>query len=136
MMVVKAFVMVDGQKQYVKKSLAAHCYTSGGNKKFTNPKSVKVKIKKKKAKKKAKKTVKVSLKAGKKARIKATIKKLKKSKKLPNKGHGRKLRYISTNKQVAIVKKSGKIKAKAAGSCKIYVLAVNGVRATVKVTVK
>ena len=132
MMVVKAFVMVDGQKQYVKKSLAAHCYTSGGNKKFTNPKSVKVKIKKKKAKK----TVIVSLKAGKKARIKATIKKLKKSKKLPNKGHGRKLRYISTNKQVAIVKKSGKIKAKAAGSCKIYVLAVNGVRATVKVTVK
>ena len=97
---------------------------------------VKIKKGKKKAKKlKAKKKAKVKLKVGKKARIKAKIKKLKKSKKLPNKSLGRKLRYISTDKQIAVVKKNGKIIAKSPGICKIYVLAVNGVRATVTVTV-
>ena len=64
------------------------------------------------------------------------MKKLKKSKKLINQKHTARLRYYSSNKKIATVSKSGKIKAKAKGSCKIYAVAANGVRTTVSVTVK
>ena len=46
------------------------------------------------------------------------------------------LRYISSMKDVATVNKNGKIKARKKGSCKIYVIAVNGIRKTISVTVK
>ena len=56
--------------------------------------------------------------------------------KLLPKKHGPELRYISSNKKVAAVSDSGKITAKAKGKCKVYVLALNGVKTVVKVTVK
>ena len=46
------------------------------------------------------------------------------------------VRYESSNKKVATVTKSGKIKAKKKGTCKIYVFAQNGLYKTIKVTVK
>lgn len=47
---VKAYVMKDGKKKYVKESPILHAYTGKGTKKFTNAKAVKVKFKKLKKK--------------------------------------------------------------------------------------
>ncbi|MGX8774040.1 MAG: Ig-like domain-containing protein [Bacillota bacterium] len=121
---VKAYVMKDGKKSYVGTSPLVHAYTTGYTKNYTNPKSVTVR------------KASVSLKTGKTYKIKANVKKLKKGKKLMPSGHDPKLRYLSSNKKVAAVSSSGKITAKAKGSCKIYVYAVNGASKTVKVTVK
>ena len=121
--VVKAYVMKDGKKTYVKTSPLVHVYTSGGTKNYTNPKSVTVKKNS------------VSLKKGKTFKIKATVKKLKKGKKLPPTSHAAKLRYKSSNTKVATVNKKGKITAKGKGTCYIYVYAANGVYKKVKVTV-
>lgn len=122
--VVKAYVMKNGKKTYVRTSPVVHAYTSGGTKHYTNAKSVIVK------------KASVSLKTGKTYKIKAGVTKLQKGKKLMPAGHAPKLRYISSNKKIATVSKYGKIKAKSKGSCKIYVIAVNGASKTVKVTVK
>lgn len=116
--------MKDGKKSYVGTSPLVHAYTTGYTKSYTNPKSVTVR------------KASVSLKTGKTYKIKASVEKLKKGKKLMPSGHDPKLRYLSSNKNVAAVSSSGKIKAKAKGSCKIYVYAVNGASKTVKVTVK
>ena len=50
--------------------------------------------------------------------------------------HAPKLRYISSDPGIAAVSRSGRITAKAKGSCRIYVITVNGLRKTVQVTVK
>ena len=121
---VKAWVMKNGKKTYVKSGMQVHTYTSGGTKNYTNPKSVTVK------------EAKVALRTGKKYKIKAKVNKLHKGKKLMSTKHAPKLRYISSNKKIATVSKSGKIMAKAQGSCSIYVIAVNGVKRNIKLTVK
>ena len=77
----------------------------------------------------------VTLKQGKTFKIKAKVTKLKKKKKLISKKHCAKLRYQSTNQKIATVNASGKIRAKAKGTCYIYVYAHNGVSKKVKVTV-
>ena len=46
------------------------------------------------------------------------------------------LRFYSSNANVATVSKDGKVKAVRKGSCTIYALANNGVRASMNVTVK
>ena len=122
--VVKAYVMKNGKKTYVKTSPTVHAYTSGYTKNFTNPKKVTVKQSS------------VSLKAGKTYQIKARVKKLKKNRKLMPSGHEPKLRYLSSNGKIATVSSSGKIRAKAKGTCKVYVIAVNGAKKAVTVTVK
>jgi uncharacterized protein YjdB len=71
---------------------------------------------------------------GKTATIKATVK-LENEKKKAIK-HEPLLRYTTSNKKVATVTKSGKIKAKGKGTCKIYVISNNGMTKAVKVTVK
>ncbi len=58
--------------------------------------------------------------------------KLDKSKKL--KAFAKNPRYLSSDTTVATVSKAGKITAKAAGTCKIYTYATNGVKK--KITVK
>ena len=122
--IVRAYVTKDGKKTYVRTSPVVHVYTSGGNKNYTSSKSVTVN------------KTKISLKAGKTYKIKASVVKLQKGKKLMPSSHARKLRYISSNSSIATVSKSGKITAKSKGSCKIYVIAANGARKTIKVTVK
>ena len=82
------------------------------------------------------KKAKVTLKTNKTFKIHASVKKLNKHKKLLSKKHAPKLRYYSTNKKVATVNAKGKIKAVSKGKCKIYVVAVNGAKKAVKVTVK
>ena len=91
---------------------------------FTNAKSVTVK------------KTKVSLRAGKKYKIKARVNRLQSGKKLMPSVHAPTLRYVSSNRKIATVSKSGVIKAKAKGKCKIYVIAVNGSRKTIRLTVK
>ena len=122
--VVKAYVMKNGVKTYVKTSPVVHAYTRGWTKKYTNPKSVTVKKSK------------VTLKAGGTYKIKASVKKLKKGKKLMPSGHAPKLRYLSSDNTVAVVSKSGKVTAKSKGSCKIYAIAVNGVSKAINITVR
>ena len=121
---VKGWVMKDGKKIYISTSPTLHLYTANGTNNYTVAKSIKVK------------KTKVKLNAGKVYKIKAKIIKRDKTKKLMPATHTKQLRYISTNKKIATVSKSGKIKAKAKGSCKIYVYAANGVSKAVKVTVR
>ena len=121
---VKAFKVKNGKKKYIKTSPLMRAYTSGGSGKYTNARAVKVN------------KVKVTLKKGKTFRIKAKVLKLKKGKKLMRNKHVPLLRYLSSDKKVATVSKAGKITAKAKGTCRIYVYAHNGVRKTIKITVK
>lgn len=121
---VKAFANKSGKKTYVKTSPAVHVFTSGGSAKYTNPKSVSVN-----------KTT-VVMKTGRTFQIKGKVIKLSAKKKLIPKAHGPVLRYCSSNKAVATVSSAGKITAKKAGKCTVYVLAVNGVRKSIAVTVK
>ena len=121
---VQAYVKKGSKKVSVARSFWVHAFTSGGDKNFTNPKSVSVK------------KAKVTLKKDKSFKIRAKVKKLNKSKMLLSKKHAPKLRYYSTNNKVATVSKTGKIKAVGKGKCKIYVVAVNGAKKTVRVKVK
>ena len=121
---VKAYVMKDGKKTYVKTSPRIHAFTGKGSKNYTNAKSVKVK------------KAEVTLKKGKTFKIKGKVIKVKKNKKLMSVKHEPKLRYTTSNGKVATVSSSGKITAKGKGSCIIYVYAHNGVSKQIKVTVK
>ncbi len=120
---VKAYVMKDGQKSYVKTSPTVHAYTKGFTKKYTNAKSVKLNKKK------------VSVKIDKTVKIKAKVKKLKSGKRLMP-GHELKVRYLSSDTKIATVTSKGKIKGVSKGTCYVYAYAHNGVYKTVKVTVK
>ena len=121
---IRAWVKKGGKKTYIRTSPMVHAFTSGGTKKYTNPKSVTVTKKN------------ITLTAGKTHRIKARVTKLQKNKKLISVSHTNKLRYMSSNKTIATVSKSGRVTAHAKGSCRIYVYAANGVRKTIRVTVK
>lgn len=122
--VVKAYVMKNGKRSYVRTSPMVHAYTSGSTRNYTNVKSVTVK------------NTSISLKKGRTYMIKAKVNKLKKGKKLMPAVHAAKLRYVSSNKKIATVSNSGKITAKSKGSCKVYVIAVNGASKAILVTVK
>lgn len=121
---VRAYVMKDGQKQYAASSPLMHAYTKGYTKRYTNAKSVKVNKKK------------VSVKAGKSIKLKVKVRKLKNNKKLMQKKHELKVRYLSTDTSVATVSKKGKIKGVRAGTCCVYAYAHNGVFKMITVTVK
>ena len=117
---VVAYKMEQGRKIYIAKSNCLHVAMKDA--KLTNVKSIAVN------------KASVSLATGKSFTIKATTK-LENGKKQPVL-HAAQYRYYTTNKKVATVSSTGKITAKAKGSCKVYVLANNGVYKTVKVTVK
>ena len=89
---------------------------------YTNPRALKLR------------TSSITLSKGRSKTVKATVLKVRSGKKLLN--HVNKLRFISSEPRVATVTANGKVTAKSKGKCKIYVLAVNGVRKAVKVTVK
>ena len=121
---VRAYVMKGGKKEYISTSPLVHAYTSGSTKHYTNAKSVTVRERS------------VSLKEGKTYKLKAKVNKLKKGKRLMQKGHAARLRYKSSNPDVAKVNRSGKITAKSKGICYVYVYAVNGAYKKVKVVIK
>ena len=116
-------VAVDKNNNVVSSSKIVHAATKGG--KVGNHKKVVVK---KSILAKAKK-----LKKGKTLSLKPTLKL--QSKKLKFKKHVA-IRYESSNTNIATVSGKGKIKAKKAGSCKVYVYAQNGMVKKVSVKVK
>ena len=116
-------VALDRNGKVLSTSRQIHVATRGG--KVGNHKSVTVK---KSVINKAKK-----LKKGK--TLKLNAKAVAQSKKLKVKKHVA-VRYESTNKKIATVSKSGRIKAKKKGSCYVYAYAQNGVYKKIKVTVK
>ena len=119
---VKAWKRIRGVRTYIgKASPTVHAITGGYTKKAANPKTVTVR------------TSKVTLMIDKSSTIRATVKGVKSGRQVL--AHTKLLRYYSSNRNVATVSSTGKIRATGAGSCKIYVVANNGVRTTVKVTV-
>lgn len=130
---VRAYIKDEkGKKEYISKSPLMHVYTSGGNKTYTNAKSIKINT----SDGKIKKGNKLSLDVEETYKIKATVNKSDKKKKLLPNSHVRTLRYRSSDPKVASVGSSGKITARMTGKCKIYVYAHNGVSKTISVTVR
>lgn len=118
---VVAYKKVNGRKQQIGKTKVFYAV---GNKikSATDPKAIKLKKRS------------YVLTAGKTAKVKATIVKKNKRRKLQK--HTAKFRYATSDSKVAVVSKTGKITAKAAGTCKVYVYAANGCAKVVKVTVR
>ena len=121
---VKAFVWENGKKKYISTSEKVHTFTSGGNAKCSNPKSISVK------------KTKISLKKKKTYQIRAEVILQNPKKKGIPKKHAPALRYASSNSKIAAVSRTGKITAKGKGSCSVYVYAANGVRKVLSVKVK
>jgi uncharacterized protein YjdB len=119
--IVKAYILVNGEKQYVRVSLMAHCVTYGETNK-TN--AVSLKLNKRN----------LTLKKGKSFQIVATTVKDDPTKNYVT--HEPEIRYFSTDLSVAKVNKEGKITALGAGTCRIYVETLNGIYKSIKVTVK
>ena len=119
---IRAYKLVNGKKKVFCKSMVVYSVANNQSGKLTNVK--KIKLKKKSYTLQVKQT----------AKIKAKYTAYKKNKKLYSRV--KTFRYISSNTNVATVTKVGKIKAVKAGTCTIYVLAHNGMRKAVKVTVR
>ena len=119
---VRAWMRVKGKKVYLGDSPEVHAITGGYDAKRCNIKSITLN------------KTKLNLKLGRSATLKATLKGIKSGKKLLS--HARKVRYYSSNVNVATVSRNGKVKATGRGECTIYAIANNGVRTSVKVTVK
>jgi uncharacterized protein YjdB len=119
---VKAWKKIDGVQTYIGKgSPPVHVIVGGYTKKYTNARSLTVK------------TPELTLVKGKSKTIKATVKGVKSGRTIL--AHVEKLRYYSSDRNVATVTSTGEIKAIAGGKCTIYVITNNGVRANVAVTV-
>ena len=120
---------LDAEGKIVAKSLTMHIATKGG--KIGNYRSVSVKGRPE-SKKKWKKISMLTLEVGKSYYVKGKgIKE--KGKKIHE---HRKICYVSSDKSVVEVTEKGKITAKGKGSAKVYVIAQNGIRKAVNVTVK
>ena len=119
---VKAFRKVKGKKQYIASGMTVH--SAGSKNKYTNASAI-TGVPNAKA-----------IKSGKTYQLKAKLKKANKKKPLIKKSHSPWLRYGTTNGAVAKVSKSGKITAAGRGTCTIYIIAPDGVRRNVKITVK
>ena len=120
---VRAWRMVNNKKKYIATSLVIH--VAGKNSKaYTNVKKLT-----------AEKTS-YTLKKGRSVQISVKAEKQSGSKKLLSASHTSRLRYWSTNTQVAKVNAKGKVTAKGKGSCYIYVISACGTKTKVKITVK
>lgn len=120
---IRAYKVVNGKTKEIARSFGIHII-GRKNARYTNVKAVKVN------------RTTYTIRKGKTVRIKAKLTRVDKNKKLLTRGHGRKLRYMSSDKTVASVSRSGVIKARKAGKCSIYVVAINGKYKKLTVTVK
>ena len=119
----RAWKWVDGKKTYIgKPSPEVHSITGGYNSRSCNAQSVSLSRRS------------LTLKAGKARTVRATVKGVKSDRKPLQ--HAKLVRWYSSNVNVATVDKNGKVKAAGKGTCTIYAIANNGVRSSVKVTVK
>ena len=118
---VKAYTLAGGKKEYSAKSYPLFCMTGGSGGKYTNARKIE--------------TVGTALKVaeGNKETVRFRITGQSADKPVLSKGGA--LRYFSDCPAVASVSKSGKIKGLRAGRCRIYLVALNGVYASVDVTV-
>ena len=121
---VKAYVMRNGKKTFVKCSPLVLAYASGGSGNYTSAKAVTVE------------KASANLTVGRAFQIKPSIVKQNKNKYLMPKKFAPTFRYMSSNEKVATVSSGGKVTAKGKGSCYIYVYAHNGVSKQVKITVQ
>lgn len=119
---VKAYKLVNGKKKYIDNSVMLHIVTNSS--KYTNIK--KVLLPQKSYVLGVKQTIK----------LKPGYTKADASKKVLDGRHGARYLYACTNKNVATVDAKGRIKAKAAGKCTVYVIAVNGTTQAVQIIVK
>jgi len=123
--IVKPFRMVNGEKVYIAESFMIH-RAGKDNKRLTNARKIQVKKKS------------FRLKTGKTAKIKVKLIKENAKKRLliHDAVAGKGVRYWSSDTKVATVTVKGKIKAVAKGTCTIYVMADDGVKAKIKVKVR
>ena len=120
---IKAWIKDGGKKEYIKSYPLVHTYAMTNTKRYTVPKKVVIK------------NTKATIAKGGTFQIKAkVIKKNKKKKLMPSK-HSPKIRYLSTNPDVAVVSKSGLITSLTKGNCVVYAFAANGKYKAVNVTV-
>lgn len=120
---VQAWKKVNGKKVPIgSKSPELHAITGGYDKDYCNTKAVRLNRSA------------LSLKVGQSKALRATLKGVK-SGKAPLK-HVRKVRWYSSDVNVATVDGNGRVKAVGQGACTVYALANNGVRSSVRVTVK
>lgn len=119
--VVKAYAKINGIDELIAKSPSLYMVL-GSNKSGSNVTKVILPAPK------------VTLNRSKTYKIKPSLKY--KGKKAYSSANVKSVRYFTTNKKVATVSKSGVVTAKGKGTAKIYVVAANGKRATLKVTVK
>jgi len=118
---VVGFKIVKGKREEIGRSYKVYSLTADKISKYANTKTVQVN------------KAKITLKSGKTEKIQAKelLPKGKKKKRVI-----KKLRYISSNKSIATVSATGKVKGINSGDCVVYVIAQNGVRKKVKVVVK
>jgi len=119
---VRAWKRIDGEKTYIAESPFVHAVAGDYNSEWCNAKAV------------ALNRSSLILRVGKSKRLKATVSLVKSGGKALQ--HENPVRYYSSNPNVARVNSSGVVKAVGKGRCTIYAIAVNGVRASVKITVK
>lgn len=121
---VVAYKVVDGKKVTLGRTITAHV-VGRLNTKCSNAKDINITSK-----------TKLTLKKGKTSVIKAKTVLVTPGKKQLGNGHAAEFRYASSDKKVATVDKTGKIKAVGKGECIIYVYSRNGYTKKITVTVK
>ena len=120
---VRAWTREGGQKVYIgQPSPTVYAIAGGHSRTHCNPKSISVNKRQ------------ITLKPGNTAKIRATVKGSRHDMKLLH--QTRRVRYYSSDANVAQVNAEGKIKALAPGACTIYALTNNGLSAPVSVTVQ
>ena len=119
---VSAFTLSSGKKSYICESHNVHCITGGSTKKHTNAASIAIRDQR------------LDLSVGDRQKITASL-----TGQDPQKDIlpcGNLLRYLSEDTSVAVVSKEGKIRAVAPGRCRVFVIAPNGIRSSVNVSVQ
>lgn len=120
---VRAFELAHGQKTVICESDSVRCITGGSTKKYTNAAKVKIQ----------ENTLEIP--AGGKGKIVASAVGLEKGMQvLP--AHGSELRYLSGDPSVATVSEEGKVRGVTPGSCRLFVIASNGIHSVVDVSVR
>jgi hypothetical protein len=120
---VKAWKREGGEERYIGDTSPLVFAIAGSyNAKYCDPKSIRINEKK------------VVLENGDTYRIRASLKGVRDNMDILNVMND--LRYFSSNTSVATVSETGNIKARGAGNCTVYVMANNGIRAGIRVTVK
>ena len=118
-----AWKNVGGVKTYIgDPSPDVHAIVGGKSNKYTNPKSIGAKKKK------------LMLTVGGSKDVKAKLKKVSNNRNYLN--HVAKVRYYSSDRAVVVVDAKGRVTGVGVGKCTVYAVAENGLRTSVKITVK